>query len=100
MGGRLRCVLTPVDHTKVRALFHANWLCFSGDYEVELLRRNASKSASGRLTGTHDLPAIFGGTYRYDAEIAGLRFTARYSSKYDAGVFDMTQQLTKRESIH
>ena len=35
-GGRLRCVLEPLPEKRLTAHFHANWLIFSGNYDVAL----------------------------------------------------------------
>ncbi len=51
MGGRLRCVFLPTEAGHSRAWFHANWLLFSGDYEVDFAGRR-------KLSGSHRLPAI------------------------------------------
>ena len=99
-GGRLRCVIEPVDEARILAHFHANWQAFSADYSVpfEVTLRSHGKPVAFR--GTHELPKIFGGTYRYDARVSGDRFSARYSSSYDSGTFEMTRQLTNATRIH
>jgi hypothetical protein len=104
MSGRLRCVLEPVDAARMRAHFHANWLVFAGDYTVPLavVTPPSARRSGGsiKLAGTHELPKIFGGIYRYEARITGDRFAARYSSSYDAGTFTMTRQLTNPTTFH
>ena len=99
-GGRLRCVLyeaaTNCFPTKkpagpghgLRASFHTNWLLFSSNYTMMLTPVSGSRTD---FRGTHDLPPIFGGTYRYTAHIVGDRFTARYDSAHDCGTFDLTR---------
>ena len=99
-GGRLRCVLTkaaangfppktPARPTpELRASFRANWLLFSSAYTMTLTPLSGSRT---EFRGTHELPAIFGGTYRYTAHISGDRFTARYDSSHDRGTFDLTR---------
>ena len=99
-GGRLRCVLAEVATNcfpakkptvpapELRASFRANWLLFSSDYTMTLTPLRGSPM---EFRGTHELPAIFGGTYRYTAHISGDRFTARYDSSYDHGTFDLTR---------
>lgn len=103
-SGRLRCVLEPVDERRTRALFHANWLMFSSNYAVVLAAKTPpylqKRGRPVELSGTHELPKMFGGVYRYDARISGNRFTARYTSSYDRGTFEMTRQLTKQTAIH
>jgi hypothetical protein len=92
--GRLRCVLVPQPDRSLVAYFHANWLIFSGNYDTPLQpvltgppRRNVRK-----YQGTHDLPAIYGGTYHYQATIEGDRFLTHYTSSYDTGTFDLWRQ--------
>jgi hypothetical protein len=103
-GGRLRCVIEPVDDRRIVAHFHANWLTFSGDYSVPLKATRsvppAGSAAAVEYVGTHELPKVFGGVYHYVAWISGDRFTARYTSTYDRGRFEMTRQLTKPTPIH
>jgi len=99
-GGRLRCVLGEVATNcfpgsqpikpgrALRADFRANWLIFASDYTMTLTPVEGSRTG---FLGTHDLPAIFGGTYRYTARIAGERFTADYESSYDRGTFELSR---------
>jgi len=99
-GGRLRCVLGEVATNcfpsgqsmkpgrALRADFRANWLLFTSDYTMTLTPVKGSRT---EFVGSHDLPAIFGGTYRYTARIAGDRFTARYESSYDRGLFELSR---------
>ncbi len=92
MGGRLRCILEPTD-ARMSANFRANWLIFASDYTMMLdpVRPGPTKSraAARAYHGTHELPAMFGGTYQYDAQIAADHFTARYTSSYDHGIFTL-----------
>ena len=103
-GGRLRCVIEPVADQQIVAHFHANWKTFAANYEVTFLpitpRRRAKPGDVIEFRGTHDLPRAFGGTYRYDARIAGDHFKAHYDSSYDSGKFEMTRQLTNAARIH
>lgn len=93
-GGRLRCVLAPTvpasgaGGTGLRAAFRANWLAFTSDYTMEFQPVKGSRT---EFRGTHELPAIFGGTYRYTARMAGDRFTTRYDSSYDHGTFELSR---------
>ena len=79
-GGRLRAVLTetpvaPVPRRQpLRADFRANWKSFATSYTLMLTPVPGSRFD---FRGTHELPAIFGGTYRYTARIRGDQFTAR-----------------------
>ena len=103
-GGQLRCVIEPVAERNVVAHFRANWKAFASDYEVTFSPVTAGRAGRAgevvEFRGTHDLPRMFGGTYRYDARIAGDHFSARYDSSYDSGKFEMTRQLTNAARIH
>jgi len=92
--GRLRCVLVEQPDRSLEAHFRANWLIFSGNFDTALQpvlagprRRNVRK-----YEGTHDLPAVYGGTYHYRATIEGDRFLTHYSSSYDVGTFDLHRE--------
>jgi hypothetical protein len=101
-GGQLRAILTKThqpagsdlstpakhDDRALQADFHARWKIFSGSYTLTLTPVPGSRTD---FQGTHDLPAIFGGTYRYTARIKGDKFTATYDSSYDRGNFDLTR---------
>jgi len=100
--GRLRCVLEPVASEKsskcangcmppnapgrLNAYFHANWLIFSGNYEI-VLEPVAGKPH--QYSGIHDLPAVFGGRYQYAATITHDHLAACYRCSIDKGVFDL-----------
>ncbi len=103
-GGRLRCVIEPPASSAIVAHFHANWQAFAADYTVSFTPQKPAQSKTHRgvveLRGTHELPKLFGGTYRYEGRIAGDRFRARYDSSYDSGTFEMTRQLTNATRIH
>ena len=104
-GGRLRCVVEPAPEAQIVAHFRANWQVFVANYAVPLSPKTPAHGATkpGRVAefrGTHELPKIFGSTYRYEARIAGDHFSARYDSSYDSGKFEMTRQLTNATRIH
>ena len=103
-GGRLRCVMEPGADGQIVAHFHANWQVFAANYDMTFLPKNpghlAKPGADAEFRGTHDLPKVFGGTYRYEARMARDRFSARYDSSYDSGKFEMTRQLTNAARIH
>ena len=63
--GRLRCVLVPRPDKSLTAYFHANWLIFSGDYDMALEPVGPPQGKVRKYKGTHDLPEMFGGTYHY-----------------------------------
>ena len=89
--GRLRCVLVPRPDKSLTAHFHANWLIFSGNYDMTLrpVPGTSRHPKVREYQGTHDVPAMFGGTYHYRATIAGDHFTADYDCSIDRGIFDL-----------
>ena len=104
-GGRLRCVIEPGPDREIFAHFRANWQVFAANYDVTFSPKTPPRAAARdggvvEFRGTHDLPKVFGGTYRYEARMAGDRFSARYDSSYDSGKFEMTRQLTNATRIH
>ena len=104
-GGRLRCVMEPGPDRQILAHFRANWQVFVANYDVTLSPKTPARTAAKaggvvEFRGTHELPKMVGGTYRYDARIAGGHFSARYDSSYDSGKFEMTRQLTNATRIH
>lgn len=100
MGGRLRCVLEPQNGGRLAAHFHANWLIFSSNYEMMLdpVATGSNRKKEQKYRGTHELPATFGGTYRYEASIAADHFSARYTSSYDHGTFAL--QRVEKNAQH
>lgn len=109
-GGRLRAVLTELhvpagSHLPpgpasgrgraLRADFRAHWSVFAASYRLTLEPVPGSPT---EFRGTHELPAVFGGAYRYTARIAGDRFTARYDSSYDSGTFTLRRVPFPREN--
>ena len=108
--GRLRCVLEkpvlskfltgyrPQGAGDLTAYFHANWLIFSGNYEMTLKPVGPLQGKVRQYEGTHDLLAMFGGTYHYRAKIAGNHFTADYTCRIDRGIFDLREVPPNKES--
>ncbi len=88
-GGRLRCDFTPLGGGQYAAAFHANWKVFATDYTAQFSTRR--HGAQLWFKGTHQLPSVFGGLYRFEGEATPQRFTATYSSSYDEGMFEMTR---------
>ena len=98
--GRLRCVLVPLPDKSLAAHFHANWLIFSGNYDMTLrpVPMAARRANVREYEGTHDLPAMFGGAYHYRAKIDGDHFTANYTCRIDHGIFDLRLMPPAKES--
>ena len=88
-GGRLRCVLRPIDARHYGASFKANWLAFTSTYEATLDAERRGNEL--HFQGAHRLPAMFGGVYRYSGRATPQKFNARYHSSYDHGTFEMTK---------
>jgi hypothetical protein len=88
-GGRLRCLLTPLDERRYEGRFKADWLIFASGYTTrfDVERRGGTL----RLAGEHRMSPIFGGTYRYQGRVTPTRFTATYDSSYDHGTLEMTR---------
>ena len=88
-GGRLRAIFEPAPQGRLAARFHANWLAFASSYEMtfEPVAGPTRGQGARAFRGAHALSPLFGGVYRYDALLAGDRFTARYDSSYDNGAF-------------
>lgn len=90
-GGRLRAVIEPQPDRSLVAHFHANWLIFSGNYDMTFQPAPGSprRGRTQEYKGTHDLPKIFGGTYYYTAKVTGDHLAAAYTCNYDKGTFDL-----------
>lgn len=91
-GGRLRCVIELQPDRSLAAHFHANWLIFSGNYDMTFQPAPGGPRRGNvqNYQGTHDLPPLFGGTYHYLASISGGdHLVAHYTCNYDRGTFDL-----------
>jgi len=99
VGGRLRAVIEPAAGQGLAANLHANWLLFASDYTMTFEpKTDGPRRANVReFSGTHELPKIFGGTYRYKARLAGDRLTARYTSSYDHGTFTLQRLVVAKD---
>ena len=92
-GGRLQCLLSPLassserDQRTYRAFFKAHWLIFSSSYVVPL--RATERDGQLRFEGSHALPALVGGVYRFKGSATTQRFLSSYDSSYDQGRFEM-----------
>ena len=96
-NGRLRCIITPGEETReYRAFYKATYkriLTFA--YAVPM--QTVSTNGSYRLSGAHDLGALAGGVYSYEATIKGDHFTATYTSRWDYGEFRMERAEDQRQ---
>ena len=88
--GRLRCVVGPAENREGDHVFryHASWgRVFAASFTA---RHRVEPSAEGtRFSGSHEMPAWVGGTYRYDGVVKGDAFSATYRSSKDHGAFEM-----------
>jgi hypothetical protein len=85
--GALECVFTPSAPGEYTANFHAHWGTLSDTYTVTF--KTVPVKGALRFTGSKDLGALQGGTYKYDGLVTPQRFTAHYDSAYDTGVFEL-----------
>ncbi len=97
-GGRLRAVLEPAADDRLTAHFRANWMIFSSAYTMTLIPAAGSRRGAVRAyQGTYELTKLFGGTYQYEARIAGDELTARYTSSYDHGTFTLRRLVLAKD---
>lgn len=87
VGGRLRCILRPVDTAIYQAHFKANWHGLATTYKVDF--RMDPRDGELRFLGGYDLGPLAGGVYRYDGRVTPARFESSYDSSYDTGRFEM-----------
>jgi hypothetical protein len=92
-SGRLSCEMTPTAPEVYRARFLAQWHIFRTRYEVTL--RTHSRNGRVSFEGSHALPALFGGEYRYRGIVKGNFLEARYESSYDSGMWDLKRVLSE-----
>jgi hypothetical protein len=92
-SGRLSCEMTPTVPGVYQARFIAQWHIFRTRYEVTL--RTHSRNGRTSFEGSHRLPAIFGGEYRYRGMLHGNFVQACYESSYDSGVWDLKRVVAK-----
>jgi hypothetical protein len=90
-GDRLQCRLQKVESGLYRADFRAFWHGLSGAYPVDLITHQ--EGGCLYFEGTHQLPKIQGGLYRYEGFIAGDELRAWYNSKYDTGEFRLKRAM-------
>lgn len=98
-GGRLRAVIEPGPQQALIAHLRANWLLFTSDYSMVFTPKPGPprRSPGREFSGAHPLPKLFGGSYRYDARLAGDRLTARYTSSYDDGTFFLQRVVPAKD---
>jgi hypothetical protein len=87
--GRLRCVITGLDHGRYRAHYKATyWKIFRFSYAVEM--QVAEHSNDGfEMSGETDLGWWGGGVHHYDGKVTPTNFFSTYQSTYDHGKFRM-----------
>ena len=93
-GGRLRCILSPVDASGYRADFHATWHGLSSEHSVVLHTKPAARGKSGarEFEGTSVLHTPIGaGTYRCSGRVDAATMRACYDATYDRGTFEMSR---------
>lgn len=95
-GGKLRCILTPLDGNDYRADFHATWHGLSSTHSVVLHTKPAARKGFEKGTrdfeGTSALHTIIGaGTYSCMGTVTARMMRACYDATYDRGTFEMTR---------
>ena len=93
-GGNLRCILTQVDASDLRADFHATWHGLSSSHTVVLHTTSASRKKSGggvrAFEGTSKLRTIIGaGDYTCKGTLDHRVMQACYDATYDRGTFEL-----------
>ena len=92
-SGRLQAILTPAPNHTLHAEFRAQWSIFSSTYSLSLQPLHTPN----HYAGSHQLPALFGGTYQYTAHLTPTFFNALYSSSYDHGSFSLLPFPPKKD---
>ncbi len=88
--GQLRCVLTVLDSSRYRAVFHATyWKWLSASYAVTLEARQTEGKTC--LEGEIDLGRLAGGLYHYAGEATSTSFRCTYRCQYDQGRFELSR---------
>jgi hypothetical protein len=96
-GGKLRCILTPIDGRDYRADFHATWHgVFSSEHSVVLKTRPAGKTKAGGpaadFGGTSVLKTPVGsGTYTTKGRVDFRGMRACYDATYDRGTMELAR---------
>lgn len=94
-GGRLRCILSPVNASDYLADFHATWHGFSSEHTVVLHTKAAAsrgKSGSRDFEGTSKLHTPIGaGTYMCKGTLSFREMRADYDATYDRGTMELAR---------
>jgi hypothetical protein len=97
-GGKLRCILTPVNASDYLADFHATWHGFASEHTVLLHTKPAAGKKSGArdFEGTSELRTIIGaGTYTCKGAMDYRTMRASYDATYDRGTFELSRPGAK-----
>lgn len=102
-GGKLRCILTPINASDYRADFHATWHGLSSRHSVVLHTKPAARkemigfqAGERSFEGTSTLHTIIGaGTYSCKGHLhkngSAVCMDACYDATYDRGGFQMSR---------
>lgn len=91
--GSLRCLVeaSEADPALLKFRYEATWgEFFRGYFDIQC---RAVRHGAGRWTvsGTKDLGKLLGGPFSHEADLTPLAIHARYSSRLDQGVMEMTR---------
>jgi hypothetical protein len=96
--GPLRAVIERLDTNTCRVQFRAHynliagkWLPVRYSYAVERLETMRDEKGLVKFRGAENLGCLAGGVYEYNGAANTTNFFARYRSKYDRGIFEMTR---------
>jgi hypothetical protein len=89
-SGRLRCIMTKLDDRRYQARFQARyWKILRFSYTVMLDVEHTNGKYN--FAGAADLAWWAGGQYKYEGAATATNFLARYESKHDHGIFQMSR---------
>lgn len=89
--GKLRCIVSVEEAGAYDFHFWARWKVFAGTYHVVPVVTQGGDHFE--FTGSKNLGKLVGGEYRFDGEIVGDQFDARYESRIDHGRFELTRRM-------
>ena len=88
--GKLRAVATHKEGNIYRFQFGATFmLLLTASYDVDFTILPGDNFDI--LSGEAELPGYMGGLYNYEGKIENGKFTAKYKSKLDHGIFEMSK---------
>jgi hypothetical protein len=97
-NGRLRCLVTRLDHNTYKARFHATYRkIFRFTSAVTLTAEQTGEVY--RFEGETELARWAGGHYRYEGHATATNFFSTYTSRRDFGVFQMHRPVHPPDAL-